>query len=91
MASIRNLLARDDSSSMTPTITNLLIVLITLVCVALLLGAVLFTLRVVRRRRERESSTLPTYNKSKSSNHRRLTITATAPFFGSFPTWGIDM
>lgn len=69
---------RDDSddSTFTPNILKLAAALLALVCVGLLLVGTLYILRRKRQARARQSqSLLPTHQKS--SNHRRLTITAT--------------
>ncbi|KAI9832554.1 MAG: hypothetical protein M1819_004344 [Sarea resinae] len=81
MESYHILVVRDSSSNgLTPAMVKLLIALLVLVLVGLLLIAGLFILR--NRRRSRKASELPMYNEDaskRSSNHRRLTITA-APF-----------
>lgn len=86
MVSINNLIARSNailsvrdrsSSSMTPTIIDLLIALLVLVFVSLLLVGALYTIRKIRRSRAAKRQSLPMYNESRNtSNHRRLTITA---------------
>ena len=55
----------------TPSVTNLLLALFTLVVLALGLVSVLY---ILRRRQAAKTEILPTHQKS--SNHRRLTITA---------------
>jgi len=84
MDSFHGHFARDDDShsddALTPTMVNLLIALLVLVFLGLMLVAGLFFLR--NRRRSRKEAELPLYNENSSkrtSNHRRLTITA-APF-----------
>lgn len=78
MKTIQLLVVRDDSAaSLNPTIVNLLIALLVLVIVGLALIGGLFFLRSIRK--ARKEAELPLYNEkrqSKSSNHRRLTITA---------------
>lgn len=72
------LVVRDDSSSntaaLTPTMLNLLIALLVIIFVGFITAGALLYLR--SRRRSGEAS-LPMYNEkpSKTSNHRRLTIT----------------
>jgi hypothetical protein len=75
MDDVRQLFARDSTSdyTFTPSVTNLLLALLTLVFFALALAGILFILR--RRRPKEEEEVLPTHHKT--SNHRRLTITAT--------------
>ena len=71
---------RDDSSSMSTTMIDLLIVLLVLVFVSLLLVGALYTVRKIRRNRVIARQQLPLHNEKGSkpvSNHRRLTITAT--------------
>ena len=90
MDSISNIMARgsallyvrDDSSSMSTTMIDLLIVLLVLVFVSLLLVGALYTVRKIRRNRVIAHQQLPLHNEKGSkpvSNHRRLTITA-APY-----------
>jgi len=70
------LIVRDSSSStMTPTVIDLLIALMVLIFVSLLLVAALYTVRKIRQRRAIARQQLPSYNEKASSNHRRLTIT----------------
>lgn len=71
---------RDDPMSegaLTPTMVNLLIGLLTLIFLGLCLLACLFILR--HSRKSKKQSELPLHNgsSSKTSNHKRLTITAT--------------
>lgn len=79
MESAHTLVARDDSTaSLSPTMVKLLIALLVLTVIAILLIVSLLVLRHVRR--SRKEAALPMYNekrRSKTSNHRRLTITAT--------------
>lgn len=83
MPAIHLLVVRDDeeSSTLTPTMVQLLIALLVLVLLAILSTAALFILRHIRKQRKRADS-LPAYEEkppTRTSNHRRLTITA-APF-----------
>jgi len=77
MSSIQLLVVRDDSAgSLNPTMINLLIALMVLILVGLCAIGALFWLRSVRK--ARKGSELPLYSEksnSRSSNHRRLTIT----------------
>lgn len=74
----KTLIIRDSSSStMSPTIIDLLIALMVLIFVSLLLIGALYTVRKIRQRRAIARQQLPVYNEKASSNHRRLTITAT--------------
>lgn len=81
MPALPRLVVRDDSSnstSMTPTMLNLLIALVVLLMVAVILVAGLFVLRSHRKSRNQKYPTLHPLNpakNSKSTNHRRLTIT----------------
>ncbi|EON61575.1 hypothetical protein W97_00790 [Coniosporium apollinis CBS 100218] len=78
MASARYLFTRDIDSSLSPLMVHLLIALLVLVIIALTATAILYVLKAVRR--SRKDAELPMYNEkpvSKTSNHRRLTITAT--------------
>jgi len=80
MYSLHKLVVRDDPMSngaLTPTMVNLLVGLLGLVFLGLTLVALFFILR--QNRKSRKQSELPLYNESssKTSNHRRLTITAT--------------
>lgn len=80
MYSLHRLVVRDDPMSdgaLTPTMINLLIGLLGLLFLGMSLLAFLFILR--QSRKSRKQSELPLYNESssKTSNHRRLTITAT--------------
>jgi len=80
MYSLHQLVVRDDPMSdgtLTPTMVNLLIGLLGLIFLGLALVALLFILR--QSRKSKKHSELPLYNEcsSKTSNHRRLTITAT--------------
>ncbi|MCJ1363252.1 hypothetical protein MMC16_002359 [Acarospora aff. strigata] len=79
MYSLHKLVVRDDSMSdgvLTPTVVNILMGLLGLIFLGLSLIACLFILR--RSRKSKRQSELPLYNEStsKTSNHRRLTITA---------------
>lgn len=80
MYSLHKLIVRNDPMSdgaLTPTMVNLLIGLLGLLFLGLSLVALLFILR--HNRKTRKQSELPLYNESssKTSNHRRLTISAT--------------
>lgn len=83
MPAIRKLVVRDDTSSsstMTPTMMNLLIALVVLVIVAISLIAALLVLRSHRKSRNQKYPTqhpLHPANNPKASKHRRLTVTAT--------------
>ena len=97
MPPLRRLVVRDDksnSTSLTPTMVNLLIALLVLVLVGILLIVALMVLRSRRNRRQQvaqeqaekiagSNPDLPVYTASsrtsQKSNHRRLTITA-APY-----------
>ncbi|KAI9677661.1 MAG: hypothetical protein M1817_006616 [Caeruleum heppii] len=82
MAPTARMVVRDDSPStsdgLNPTMINLLIVLLVLVFVGLLSVTALYFLR---NHRKSKRAGLPKHNSrqsgSKTSNHRRLTITAT--------------
>ncbi|KAL8916970.1 MAG: hypothetical protein Q9208_008225 [Pyrenodesmia sp. 3 TL-2023] len=82
MAPSRQLLVRDNSSfdGLTPTMTSLLIALVVLLITGFSLVAILFVLRSRRKGREQRDPSLPVYVPSakRTSNHRRLTITATS-------------
>lgn len=73
--------ARDSSSStMSPTMIDLLIALMVLIFVSLLLVGALYTVRKIRRTRAIARQQLPLYNDPAAKttpNHRRVTITAT--------------
>jgi len=56
---------------------DLLIALMVLIFVSLLLIGALYSVRKIRQRRAIARQQLPVYNEKSSSNHRRLTITAT--------------
>ncbi|KAF2205417.1 hypothetical protein GQ43DRAFT_362454 [Delitschia confertaspora ATCC 74209] len=78
---MRLLVARGDDDtkdSFNGNMVGLLIALLVLVIVGILLVGALLFLRNMRRARK-EAEQLPMYNEKRSSNHRRLTITAT-PF-----------
>ncbi|MCJ1299723.1 hypothetical protein MMC08_002516 [Hypocenomyce scalaris] len=85
MNAIHNFVVRDDSASnnsLTSTMSNLLIALLAIILFGLLLIAGLFALRQHRISRQNKESELPIHNQqpgTKTSNHRRLTITA-APY-----------
>ena len=85
MKTIQLLVVRDDSvESLNPTMVSLLIALLVAVIVGLLLIGALFFVRSIRK--GRKEAELPLYNEkrqSKSSNHRRLTITASPRGKGS--------
>ncbi|KAI9802848.1 MAG: hypothetical protein M1833_001447 [Piccolia ochrophora] len=83
MPTLRNIVVRDDSNSdgdmLSPTMLNLLIALLVLLFIALLLGGALLALRSHRRSKKQSRLSTSEHTGSKSSNHRRLTITA-APY-----------
>lgn len=70
---------RDPSSSLSPTMVNLVIALMVLVIIGLIALGGLYILKKLRDARAAKNATLPTYNAPKVSknvaNHRRLTIT----------------
>lgn len=76
----QHLVTRDETTTsdytFTPSVTNLLLALLTLIFFGLGLVAILY---VLRRRQAANNLLLPTHQKN--SNHRRLTITAT-PYTG---------
>ena len=76
----RRLVSRNDTTTadytFTPSVSNLLLALLTLIVFALGLVGVLYALR---RRQAANAEVLPTHQRN--SNHRRLTITAT-PYTG---------
>jgi len=79
MTSFNFLFSRDndgEDTGLAPSTVNLLIAFLALALVGVALGAILLSIR--SRRRSRMQSELPLYNgpSGKSSNHRRLTITA---------------
>jgi hypothetical protein len=79
---MHTLVGRDIANAgdtLNPTVANLLVTLIILLIVGMVLAGALVVVR--RRRRARKQSELPLYDdkKSKTSNHRRLTIMATPP------------
>jgi hypothetical protein len=77
----RRLIPRDTTStnySLTPSVTNLLLALLTLIFFGLGLAGILYILRK-RQVANKDLAVLPTHQKP--SNHRRLTITAT-PYAG---------
>jgi hypothetical protein len=79
MESTRHIVMRDDTTSdytFTPSVTNLLLALLTLIFFGLALVGILY---VLRKRQSAAKELLPTHQKT--SNHRRLTITAT-PYTG---------
>jgi len=72
--------AREQSTTMSTSMIDLIIVLMVLIFVCLLLVGALYTVRKIRRNRAFTRQQLPTYNEKTSrpiSSHRRLTITAT--------------
>lgn len=70
--------AREESSSMSSTVIDLLIALLVLIFVSLLLVGALYTVRKIRRNRAIARQQLPLHNDSKSASAtRRLTITTT--------------
>lgn len=81
--------ARDYTSSLSPTIINLIIALMVLIVVGLLALTGLYILRRLRRSRAIKNASLPMYNppsRSKNvANHRRLTIT-TSQYGGRSPS-----
>jgi hypothetical protein len=81
METARQLMTRNDTTSsdytFTPSVSNLLLALLTLLVFALALACILYVLR--KRQAARKEELLPTHQKT--SNHRRLTITAT-PYIG---------
>jgi hypothetical protein len=80
METVRRLFTRDETNgsdyTLRPSVINLLLALLTLVFFALGLVGILY---ILRRRRAATNQLLPTHQKT--SNHRRLTITAT-PYTG---------
>ncbi|KAI9822270.1 MAG: hypothetical protein M1832_003093 [Thelocarpon impressellum] len=79
MDSLHSLAVRDgsDGARLTPTMVNILIALLIIVFVGLLSLVALLLLRMHRRSKE---AGLPMYEEKqrpRSSNHRRLTVTAT--------------
>jgi hypothetical protein len=68
---------RDTSTTMSTTMIDLLIALMVLIFVSLLLVGALYTVRKIRRSRAIARQQLPLHNEKPTSNHRRLTITAT--------------
>jgi hypothetical protein len=80
METVRRLFTRDETNAsdytLRPSVINLLLALLTLVFFALGLVGILY---ILRRRRAATNQLLPTHQKT--SNHRRLTITAT-PYTG---------
>lgn len=74
------ILARDNAAigGLTPTMTSLLIALVVLLITGFCLVAVLFILRSYRKFKQQDQA-LPIHNPSskRTSNHRRLTISAT--------------
>ena len=69
---------RDTSSTtMSATMIDLLIALMVLIFVSLLLVGALYTVRKIRRSKAIARQSLPLHNEKLTSNHRRLTITAT--------------
>ncbi|MCJ1462547.1 hypothetical protein MMC07_001149 [Pseudocyphellaria aurata] len=88
MPAILRLIVRDDSttpsSTLSPTTTHLLVVLISLLVVGIALVATLFFLRSHRASKQKiralqGNSQYSSAHGNKNSNHRRLTITA-APY-----------
>jgi hypothetical protein len=73
------LLIRDSSSTLSPTMVNLVIALMVLVIIGFIFGGGLYLIRRLRKARAAKNATLPTYNTLSSSknvaNHRRFTIT----------------
>jgi len=71
------LLVRDEQPEMSTTMIDLLIALMVLIFVSLILVGALYTVRKIRQRKAIARQQLPLYNEKPTSNHRRLTITAT--------------
>lgn len=69
--------AESGDDGLSPEIVDLLIALLVLLFVALLLIGGLLLLR--RKRRSRKQPELPFHNGQVSSNHRRFTVSASAP------------
>jgi len=73
------LFVRDSSSTLSPTIINLVIALMVLVIIGFIFGGGLYLIRKLRKARVAKNAILPTYNTPNPSrnvaNHRRLTIT----------------
>ncbi|KAI9740218.1 MAG: hypothetical protein M1834_004796 [Cirrosporium novae-zelandiae] len=84
MAPYLKLVVRDDdtevNNDLTPTMVNLLLVLLSLVLIGLILVAALYLIRQ-RRATMKRADQLPLFGNqatTTTSNHRRLTISATA-------------
>jgi hypothetical protein len=84
MAALHDFVKRDDNKSgLSPLSVNLVITLLVLVLFGLILVGALFFIRYYRRKLVAKNDGLPLYSEkpTSSSNHRRLTITAT-PYNG---------
>jgi hypothetical protein len=83
------LLVRDSSSTLSPTMVNLVIALMVLVIIGFIFGGGLYFVRKLREARAAKNATLPTYNAPNSSknvaHHRRFTIT-TSQYGGRSPS-----
>ena len=81
MAPLRQLVSRDNAAfaSLTPTLTSLLIALVVLLVTGISLVAALFILRSRRKARQRQTPSLSLQDPpaKRTSNHRRLAISAT--------------
>lgn len=75
------LFARDSSTSLSPAMLDLIIVLMVLIFASLLLVGALFILRRIRKSRAIARQQLPQHETSTTSNPHRLTIT-TSPYGG---------
>ncbi len=73
------LFVRDSSSTLSPTMANLVIALMVLVIIGFIAGGGLYLIRKLRKVQAAKNATLPTYNApapfKNVANHRRLTIT----------------
>jgi hypothetical protein len=79
---VRDASSNSQTTSMSNSMINLLIALMVLIFLAFLLVGALYVVRKIRRNRAVARQQLPLHNEpQKSSNHRRLTITAT-PYGG---------
>jgi hypothetical protein len=75
MDTLHSFVVRDDSSStMTPTMLNLLIALVVLFATVVVLVGGLLLLRSIRRSRKAKGERLPTYSENPTRNHRGLSI-----------------
>jgi len=74
------LVTRDSqTTTLSPTMIDLLIALMVLIFVSLLLIGALYVARKIRQKRAITRQQLPSYSEKSSSNHQRLTIT-TSPY-----------